>query len=90
FDQSVDRSAQITVIDQGRGIAPEDQPYLFDRFYRADAGDAQTVYGHGVGLYIAKILVEAMGGKIWVESELGKGSRFTFTLPLAEEVGHES
>lgn len=90
FDQRVDRSAQITVIDQGRGIAPEDQPYLFDRFYRADAGDAQTVYGHGVGLYIAKILVEAMGGKIWVESELGKGSRFTFTLPLAEEVGHES
>ncbi|MCX8024020.1 MAG: ATP-binding protein, partial [Thermanaerothrix sp.] len=51
---------------------------------------AQTVYGHGIGLYIAKMLVEAMKGKIWVESELGKGSRFAFTLPLAEEVGYES
>ncbi|WP_299027883.1 ATP-binding protein [uncultured Thermanaerothrix sp.] len=81
--------AQICVIDQGPGIAAEYQPYLFDRFYRVNGGDAQTVYGHGVGLYVAKMLVEAMRGKIWVESEPGKGSCFAFTLPIAEEMNLE-
>lgn len=89
LDRIAEKSAQISVVDHGPGVAPEDQPHLFDRFYRADGGDAQTVYGHGIGLYVAKMLVEAMKGKIWVESEPGKGSRFTFTLPLAEEVGYE-
>lgn len=88
-EQTEKKWAQISVIDQGPGIAAEHQPYLFDRFYRVDGGDAQTVYGHGVGLYIAKMLVEAMQGTIWVESEPGKGSCFAFTLPIAEEVSHE-
>lgn len=76
------QEVQISVTDEGPGIAPDHQPHIFDRFYRANGGDAQTVYGHGIGLYIARTLVEAMNGKIWVESEVGKGSRFSFTLPL--------
>jgi PAS domain S-box-containing protein len=73
------------VQDQGLGIGPEFQTKIFQRFYRLDGGDAQRVYGHGLGLYIAKTLVEAMGGEIWVESEVGKGSNFAFCLPIMEE-----
>lgn len=73
------------VRDQGQGIQPRHQSKIFSRFYRVDGGDAQTVYGHGLGLYIAKNLVDVMGGQIWVESEVGKGSYFAFTLPIMEE-----
>jgi PAS domain S-box-containing protein len=71
----------ISVSDQGRGIAPKDLPHLFERFYRA--GGERKAEGIGLGLYIAKQLVEAHGGRIWVESEVGKGSTFSFTLPVA-------
>lgn len=71
----------IAVCDQGPGLAAEDQARIFDRFYRVDNSDARTVYGHGFGLYIARQLVEAMAGQIWVESNPGAGSRFAFTLP---------
>jgi PAS domain S-box-containing protein len=74
----------IAVRDQGPGIAPEHQSRIFERFYRVDGSDSQSVYGQGLGLYIARRLVEAMGGEIWVESELGEGSRFAFTLPMME------
>jgi signal transduction histidine kinase len=67
------------------GIGPEFQTKIFQRFYRIDGGDAQRVYGHGLGLYIAGTLVEAMNGEIWVESEVGKGSYFAFCLPIMEE-----
>ena len=73
------------VQDQGVGIGPEFQTKIFQRFYRIDGGDAQRVYGHGLGLYIAGTLVEAMNGEIWVESEVGKGSYFAFCLPIMEE-----
>jgi signal transduction histidine kinase len=75
----------IAVQDKGPGIAPEHQSKVFDRFYRVDGSDARSVYGHGLGLSIAKQLVTAMGGEIWVESEMGKGSRFAFTLPMMEK-----
>jgi PAS domain S-box-containing protein len=78
----------VHVRDDGPGIAPEDQNRVFDRFYRVDGTDAQTVYGHGLGLYIAKRLVEAMEGTIWVESDVGAGCQFAFTLPVVEE-NHE-
>jgi PAS domain S-box-containing protein len=80
----------ISVQDQGAGIAPEHQARIFDRFYRVDGSDAQAVYGQGLGLYIAKRLVEAMGGEIWVESKVGQGSQFAFTLPQMEDYNGDS
>ncbi len=73
--------AVISVSDRGAGIAAADAPRIFDRFYRA-AG-APRADGLGLGLYITRMLVEAHAGRIWVESEPGRGSRFSFTLPLA-------
>lgn len=77
-----DGTVSIAVVDQGQGIAAKDLPHLFTRFYRA--GRERKAEGIGLGLYIAKMLVEAMGGNICVESELGKGSTFTITLPIAD------
>ena len=67
----------VHVSDEGTGIAAKHLPHLFDRFYRTEAGQE----GVGLGLYICKRLVEAMGGEIWVVSEVGEGSTFSFTLP---------
>jgi signal transduction histidine kinase len=83
--------ALVHVVDEGIGIAPEDLPRVFDRFYLT--GTSQE--GVGLGLYICKELIEAMGGEIWVVSEVGQGSTFSFTLPLestgkADKAGHGS
>jgi len=67
------------VTDRGRGIAPEELPRLFERYSRL----ARAREGVGLGLYITRRLVEAHGGRIWAESELGKGSTFSFSLPIA-------
>jgi len=75
---------EISVSDTGRGIPAEDLPNIFERFYRVDRSRARATGGTGLGLTIAKRLVEAHGGEIAVQSELGKGSRFSFTLPIAE------
>ncbi len=72
----------ISIADSGMGIPPEDMPHLFDRYYRSKG--ARGAEGLGLGLFITKGLVEAHGGKIWVMSEPGQGSTFTFTLPRAE------
>lgn len=72
----------ISVIDQGPGISPDDVPYIWDRFYRADKSRARTYGGTGLGLAITKKLVHAMQGEISVDSQVGKGSTFTFTLPV--------
>jgi signal transduction histidine kinase len=70
---------QISVVDDGPGIAPEDLPHVFDRFWR---GGKPRIEGSGLGLAITRELVRAHGGRIWVESEPGKGTSFSFTLPL--------
>jgi len=72
-----------SIIDRGRGIAPEDLPHMFERYYRTAAAREQRREGLGLGLYITRMLVEAHGGHIWVQSELGKGSTFSFSLPIA-------
>lgn len=74
---------RVSVGDTGDGIAPEDLPHVFDRFYRADRSRSHRGGGAGLGLAIAKSLTEAMGGTIGVESARGQGSRFWFTLPVA-------
>ncbi len=76
-----DRLAAIRIRDTGPGIAPEDLPHIFERFYRSD--ESRTGSGAGLGLAIAQELIEAQHGEITVESEFGKGSTFTVTLPLA-------
>ncbi|UCD22818.1 MAG: HAMP domain-containing protein [Chloroflexota bacterium] len=75
---------EISVCDTGEGIPAEDLPNIFERFYRVDRSRARATGGSGLGLTIARRLVEAHGGRITVQSELGKGSRFAFTLPIAE------
>jgi len=75
---------EVSVSDNGEGIPAEDLPNIFERFYRVDKSRARATGGSGLGLTIAKRLVEAHGGKITVQSELGKGSRFLFTLPVAK------
>jgi CheY-like chemotaxis protein/anti-sigma regulatory factor (Ser/Thr protein kinase) len=74
---------QVDVVDTGIGIAADDASRIFDRFYRADHPVVQEAEGTGLGLSIVKMFVEMLGGEIWVETELGAGSRFSFTLPLA-------
>jgi two-component system phosphate regulon sensor histidine kinase PhoR len=71
-----------TVSDTGIGIPTADQPRIFERFYRVDAARSREAGGTGLGLAIAKHLVEVHGGRIWVESEVGAGSRFHFSIPL--------
>jgi two-component system, OmpR family, phosphate regulon sensor histidine kinase PhoR len=72
----------LTVSDSGIGIPQSDQPRIFERFYRVDAARSREAGGTGLGLAIAKHLIEAHGGRIWVESEIGVGSRFHFSVPI--------
>ena len=86
-------SVQVSVEDSGRGISAEKIPRLFERYWQDEPGDSST--GVGLGLYICKALVDAHQGRIWAESQLGRGSCFHFTLPrenqtAAEDVGRIS
>jgi signal transduction histidine kinase len=79
--RQVDGSVEISVSDTGIGIAPEDQPKVFEEFRQVGTDYAHKGEGTGLGLTLAKKFVELHGGRIWVESEVGRGSTFTFTLP---------
>jgi heavy metal sensor kinase len=81
---------KLQVMDNGIGIAPADQPHIFDRFFRVDKARSREAGGSGLGLSICKWIAEAHGGEISVESDLGKGSTFTVTLPLAPPDGGET
>lgn len=74
------------VKDQGPGIDPAKKDKLFQKFSQLDTGFSRKQEGTGLGLYICKIIIDNMNGKIWAESELGKGATFKFSLPLAKQV----
>jgi len=76
---------QVSMVDNGIGIRQEDQTFIFEPFIQLDTQPRERKQGTGLGLALTRQLVELLGGKIWVESEYGKGSRFSFTIPLAEK-----
>lgn len=78
-------SIVFSVKDQGIGIAPEEQKHLFQKFYRVNNSYTREIGGTGLGLYLARSLIERFGGRIWVESQLGQGSSFKFSLPLVKK-----
>jgi PAS domain S-box-containing protein len=70
----------VCVSDQGPGVAPEDIPHIFDRFYRSSVA-TRTTKGAGLGLYLARAVIEAHGGRIWADTQPGKGARICFSIP---------
>ena len=79
------QNAIVCVKDEGPGINPEDLPHVFDRFYRG-SDQARKTKGAGLGLYLARAIIEAHGGKIWVDSGLEHGARICFSIPLTTSV----
>ncbi|MET0465465.1 MAG: PAS domain S-box protein [Chitinophagaceae bacterium] len=73
---------QISIRDEGVGIREEDLPRIFEKFYRVHDFETRNISGFGIGLYLCSEIIKRHGGKIWAESELGKGSNFLFTLPV--------
>jgi PAS domain S-box-containing protein len=73
----------VYVKDEGMGINPQDLPRIFDRYYRVEGDDTRHISGFGIGLYLCAEIIRRHDGKIWAESEVGKGSTFYFSLPLA-------
>ncbi len=78
-----DNQVLVSVKDTGIGISKEDQAHLFSKFYRVDSSLTRDIGGTGLGLSICKTIIELLGGQIWVDSTVGKGSTFSFTLPIA-------
>lgn len=76
-------AVRVDVVDSGEGVAPEDLPHIFERFYRGEKSRVRGQGGTGLGLAIARGLVEAHGGRIWAQSAPGEGARFSFVLPKA-------
>jgi two-component system phosphate regulon sensor histidine kinase PhoR len=83
--ESAEKEIILTVSDTGIGIPKADQPRIFERFYRVDVARSREAGGTGLGLAIAKHLVEVHGGRLWVDSEIGQGSQFHFSVPLFDD-----
>jgi PAS domain S-box-containing protein len=79
----IDDAATVSVRDEGEGVPPSEQQRVFERFHRVENGPTRLTGGTGVGLFIARKLVEEMSGRIWLESIPGNGSTFSFSVPLA-------
>lgn len=77
---------ELSILDEGMGIRPQDKDHLFERFYRVESQHTQNISGFGIGLYLSAELIRLHNGQISVESEKGVGSRFFFRLPLIEQV----
>lgn len=82
----IDNTVKVTVEDQGVGIAKQDHEKIFERFYRVSGPKNKTFPGLGLGLYISHEIIKRQGGKIWVESEVDKGSTFCFSLPVSYKI----
>ncbi|WP_158826880.1 PAS domain-containing protein [Mucilaginibacter lacusdianchii] len=80
--QVIENSVQVSVQDDGIGIKEEDKQKLFERYYRVETSNTRHISGFGIGLYLCAEIIERHGGKIWVNSDEGKGSTFTFSLPI--------
>ncbi|HZF33900.1 MAG TPA: ATP-binding protein, partial [Candidatus Angelobacter sp.] len=87
---AVDGAFEVAVADTGPGIAAADQQRIFEEFQQADSSSTRTKGGTGLGLSISKKIIEMHGGRIWVESEPGRGSVFRFTLPVRPNIGRAS
>lgn len=81
--KKVGNCLQIAVEDHGIGIKAADQEKIFDRFYRVEGENEKPVKGYGIGLYLSKEIIKQHNGEIWLKSEVNKGSKFYFTLPLS-------
>lgn len=81
---------EFTITDNGSGISPEDLPYIFERFYRADKSRSRNQGGSGIGLTIVKCYVESLGGSIDVESTVNKGTTFTILMPVVPEIAADA
>jgi signal transduction histidine kinase len=75
----------VHIVDLGQGIPLREQERIFERFQRVDNASTRRTQGAGLGLFICRAILEAHGGRIWVRSELGQGSTFSFSLPRAEK-----
>ena len=82
---TVDNSVQISVQDEGIGIRKQDGEKIFDRYYRVEDRTTKSISGFGIGLYLSAEIIRRHDGKIWVDSEVGKGSTFFFTLPIEKK-----
>lgn len=80
------QEAVFSVSDCGPGIPLAEHSRIFEKFHRLDTGDEKETYGYGLGLYLCRSLVEAMNGRIWVESESGQGATFRFAMPLVQPI----
>ncbi len=80
----------ISVSDQGIGVSPEDLVPIFERYFRAKSSVVSNIPGTGLGLPIARAIVEAHGGRIWIESKLGQGTTLSFSLPISDKGKSES
>jgi signal transduction histidine kinase len=83
--KKMDHQVKVTLKDDGLGIPPEELEHLFEKFYRVEKGHSRQIPGTGLGLYICKSIVEAHGGKMEASSQVGKGSEFSFILPLEDK-----